>query len=182
LSSRPICNADINRLPGIANRLSDLGLSVRAALQHLDSPKTALEQHIWLLVRDRSSSPVQAAPTSAPAAGIPASAIPELPAKCASDDSLATGVMRPAVVTPAIPGKYESRVRDVLVVNASHTPMARLSPMARDSRMVPLTGNTSNPSAGCDSSLGSKACMTFHSRYTASSSHSSMESETHHAC
>lgn len=164
----------------MANCHSGLDLSVRAALLHVDSPKTQLEQRIWRSARERSSSLVPAAPAGGTAA-FPASAIPELPAKSASDDSLATGVIRPAVVTPALPTKDASRAWDVLVVDASHTPVACISPMARDSRFVPLTCNTSKTSTGHDTSLGSKAWMTSHSRHTPSSSHSSMESETHHA-
>ena len=185
MSSRPICNGDITELPGMANRHSGLDLSVRAALVlfsvlHVDSPKIRPEQHIWLLGRQRSSSPVQAAPASG-AAAFPASPVPELPAKSASDDSLATDVIRPAVVRPPMHTWDVANTRDVLVVNASHTAMACLSPLGRESRLVPLTCDTSNTSTGCDSSVGSKACMPSHSRYTPSSSHSSMESETHHA-
>lgn len=186
LSSRPICNADMTKLSGKTNRHSGLDLSVHAArllisVVHVDSAKIQTEQHIWLLQLKRGSSPVQAAPASG-AAAFRKTDVPELPAKSASDDSLATGVIRPAVVTPPLPTKDASRAWDVLVVNASHTPVACISPMARDSRFVPLTCNTSNTSTGCDSSVGSKACMTSHTRNTASSSHSSMESETHHAC
>ncbi len=180
LSSLPICNADITELPGMANRHSGLDLSVCAAFLHVDFTKTRLKQRIWRPARELSRSPVSAAPAGGTAA-FPASAVPELPAKSASDDSLATGVIRPAVVTPPLPTKDASRAWDVLAVNASHTPVACISPMARDSRFVPLTCNTSNTSTGWDSSVGSKACMTSHSRYTPSSSHSSMESETHHA-
>lgn len=185
LSSRPICNADITELPGMANRHSDLDFSVLAAfllvsVVYAKSSKMQPEQHTWLLGRERSSSPVQAAPASG-AAAFPASPLPELPAKSASDDSLATGVIHPAVAIPPMPAKVESQARDVLLVNASHATMARLSPMARDSRIAPLTCNSPDPFTGCDSSLGSKACMTSHTRNTASSSHSSMESETHHA-
>lgn len=170
----------------MANHLSDLDRSVRAALLlssvvHVDSPKIRPEQHIWLLGRQHRSSPVQADPASGAAAEFSATAVPELPAKSASDDLPATGVIHPAVVTPPLPTEDASRAWDVLEVNASHAPMARLSPMARESRLEPRTCNTSNPSTGCDSSFGSKACMTSHSRCTASSSHSSMESETHHA-
>lgn len=130
LSSRPICNADITELPGAANHHSDLDRSVRAALLflsvvHVDSPKIRPEQHIWLLGRQRRSSPVQAAPVSGSAA-LPAGPIPELPAKSASDDSLATDVIRPAVVTPPMHTRDVTHTRDVLVVNASHAPMARI--------------------------------------------------------
>lgn len=182
LSSRPICNADITELPGMANRHSDLDFSVHAALLlvsvvYAKSSKMQPRQHTWFLGHERSSPPVQAAPASGTAA-FPASPIPELPAKSASDDSLATDVIHPAVVTPPLPTKDASRVWDVLVVNASDTPMARLSPVAR---IEPLTCNTSNTSTGSDASVGSKACMASHSRITPSSSHSSMESETHHA-
>ncbi len=185
MSSRPIGHADTNELPFMANCHSDLDRSVLAVLLllsvvHVDSPKIQTEQHIWLLQLKRGSSPVQAAPASGAAASRKTD-VPELPAKSASDDSLATGVIRPAVVTPPLPTKDASRAWDVLVLNASHTPVACISPMARDSRFVPLACNTSNTSTGCDSSVGSKACMTSHTRNTASSSHSSMESETHHA-
>lgn len=185
MSSRHICNADITKLPGMTNRHSHLDFSVRAALLlvsvvHVDCPKIKPEQHIWLLGHERSSAPVQGAPAGG-AAAFPASAVPELPAKSASDDSLATDVIRPAVVAPALPTKDVSRAWDVLVVNASHTPIACLSPRARESRIEPHTCNTSNTSTEHDTSLGSEACMTSHSRYTPSSSHSSMESETHHA-
>lgn len=185
LSSRPICIADTNELPFMANRHSGLDRSVLAALLllsvvHVDSPKIRPEQHIWLLGHERSSAPVQAAPASGTGA-FPASPIPELPAKSPSDDSLATDVIRPAVVTPPIHTRDVTHTRDALVVNASHTTMACISPLERDSRIEPLTCNASSTSTGHDSSLGSKACMTSHSRYTASSSHSSMESETHHA-
>ena len=186
LSSRLICNADINELPGMASRHSDLDRSVRAALLvvfvvNAESPKMQPGQHIWLLGHERSSLPVEVAPASGAAAGIHSSFIPELPAKIASDESLATGVIRPAVVTPPLPAKGASRDRDLLAVNASHATTACHSPMARDTRIASLTCNSPNASTGCDSSLGSKACMTSHSRYTASSSHSSMESETNHA-
>ena len=185
LSSRPICNADMTKLSCMTNRHAGLDLSVHAArllisVVNVDSVKIQAEQHIWLLQLERGSSPVQAAPASG-AAAFPASPVPELPAKSASDDSLATGVIHPAVAIPPMPAKVESQARDVLLVNASHATMARLSPMARDSRIAPLTCNSPDPFTGCDSSLGSKACMTSHTRNTASSSHSSMESETHHA-
>ena len=185
MSPRPICNADTNELPFTINRHSDLDRSVRADLVllsvlHVGSPKIQPEQHTWLLGRERSSSPVQAAPASGTAA-LPASPIPELPAKSASDDSLATDVIRPAVVKHPMRTRDVTRTRDSLVVNTSHATMACLSPLGRDSRIEPNICNTSNTSTGCDSSLGSKACMTSHSRYTPSSSHSSMESETHHA-
>ena len=186
LSFRPICNADINELPGMASRHSDLDRSVRAALLvvsfvNADSPKMQPGPHIWLLGHERSSLPVQFAPASGAAAGIHASSIPELPAKIASDNSLTTGVIRPAVVTPPMHTRDVTHTRDVLVVNASHATMACLSPLGRDSRIEPRTCNTSKTSTGHDTSLRSKACMTSHSRYTPSSSHSSMESETHHA-
>ena len=185
MSARPICNGDITELPGMANRHSDFDFSILAALLlvsvvYAKSSKMQPGQHTWLLGHERSSPPVQAAPASGTAA-LPASPIPELPAKSASDDSLATDVIRPAVVTPPMHTRDVTHTRDALVVNASHTTMACLSPLGRDSRFEPRTCNTSNTSTGCDTSLGSKACMTFHSRYTRSSSHSSMESETHHA-
>lgn len=185
LSARPICNADITELPGMANRHSDLDFSIRAALLlvpvvYAKSSTMQPGQHTWFLGHERSSPPVEAAPASGTAA-LPASPILELPAKSASDDLPATGVIHPARVTPPLPTKDASRARDLLAVNASHTPKERLSPMARDSRIEPLSGNTSTTSMGHDSSLGSKACMTSHSRYTASSSHSFMESETHQA-
>lgn len=185
LSARPICNADMTKVSGMTNRHPGLDLSVHAArlfisLVHVDSVKNQTGQHIWLFQLKRGSSPVQAAPASG-AAAFRTTDVPELPAKSASDDSLAPGVRRPGVVTPPLPTKDASRAWDVLGVNASHTPMACISPMARDSRFVPLTCNTSNTSTGCDSSVGSKACMPSHTRNTASLSHSSMESETHHA-
>lgn len=124
---------------------------------------------------------MQADPASSAAAEFSATAVPELPAKSAADDLRATGVIHPVVVTPALPTKDAGRAWDVLVVNASHTPMARLSPLGRDSRIEPYTSNTSNTFMGHDTSLVPKACMTSHSRYTPSSSHSSMESETHYA-
>lgn len=185
LSARPICNADIAESPGMANRRSGLDFSILAALLlvsvvYAKSSKMQPGQHTWLLGHERSSPPVRAAPASGTAA-LPASPIPELPAKSASDDSLATDVIRPAVVTPPMDTGDATYARDVLVVNASHTAMACLSTLGRDSRIEPRTSNTSNTSTGHDTSLGSKACMTSHSRYTASSAHSSMESETHHA-
>lgn len=185
LSSRPICNADITELPGMANRHSDLDFSVLAAfllvsVVYAKSSKMQPEQHTWLLGRERSSSPVQAAPASG-AAAFPASPLPELPAKSASDDSLATDVIRPAVVTPPMRTRDVTHTRDVLVVNASHATMACLSPLGRDSRIEPRTCNTSKTSTGHDTSLGSKAFMTSHSRHTPSSSHPSRESETHNA-
>ncbi len=185
MSPRPICNADTNELPFTTNRHSDLDRSVRADLVllsvlHVDSPKSRPEQHIWLLGHERSSPPVQAAPASS-AAAFPASPIPELPAKSASDDSPATDVIRPAVVTSPMHTRDVAHARDVLVVNASHTATACLSPLGHDSRIESRTCNTSNTSKGHDTSVGSKACMTSHSRHTPSSSRSSMESETHHA-
>lgn len=185
LSSRPICNADITELPGLANRHSNLGFSVHAAfllvcVVYAKSSKMQPKQHTWLLGTERSSSPAQAAPTSGTAA-LPASPIPELPAKSASDDSLAAGVVRPAVVTPPMHTRDVTHARDVLVVNASHTATACISPLGRDSRIEPLTCNSSNTSTGYDTSFGSKACMRSHSRYTPSSSHSSVESETRDA-
>ena len=185
LSARPICSADIAELPGMANRHSDLDFSILAALLlvsvvYAESSKMQPGQHTWFLGHERSSPPVQAAPASGTAA-LPASPIPELPAKSASDESQATDVIRPAVVRPPMHTRDVTRTRDVSVVDASHTAMAYLSPLGRHSRIEPRTCNTSNTSTGCDTSLGSKACMTPHSRYTASSSHSSMESETHHA-
>ena len=185
MSFRSICNADITELPGMANRHSDLDFSILAALLlvsvvYAKCSKMQPQQHTWLLGHERNSPPVQAAPASGTAA-LPASPMPELPAKSASDDSLATGVKHPAVAIPPMPAKDESQARDVLLVNAFHATMERLSLMARDSRIAPLTCNSPNTFTGCDSSLGSKACMTSHTRNTASSSHSSMESETHHA-
>lgn len=64
MSSRPICNADTNELPGMASRHSGPDLSVRAALLHVDSLKIPPEQHICLLGRERSRPPVQAAPAN----------------------------------------------------------------------------------------------------------------------
>lgn len=185
MSSRPICIADITEFPGMANRHSDLDFSVLAALLlvsvvYAKSSNMQPGQHTWLLRHERISPPVQADPASGTGA-FPASPIPELPAKSASDDSLATDVIRPAVVTPPMHTRDVTHTRDALVVNASLTTMACLSPLGRDSRIAPLTCNSPNASTGCDSSLGSKACMTSDSRYTASSSRSSMESETHHA-
>lgn len=185
LSSRPICNADITEFPGMANRHSDLDFSVLAALLlvsvvYAKSSNTQPGQHTWLLGHERISPLVQADPASGTGA-FPGSPIPELPAKSASDDSLATDVIRPAVVTPPMHTRDVTHTRDALVVNAFHTTMACLSPLGPDSRIEPLTCNTSNISTGHDSSLGSKACMTSHSRHTPSSSHSSMESETHDA-
>lgn len=185
MSSRPICKADITKLSGMTNRHSDVDFSILAApllVSVVDAKSSKMQpgQHTWFLGHERSSPPAQAAPDSGTAA-LPASPIPELPAKSASDDSLATGVIRPAVVTPPMHTRDVTHTRDVLVVNASHATMACLSPLGRDSRIEPLTCNTSSTSTGPDTSLGSKACMTFQSRYTPSSSHSSMESETHHA-
>ncbi|NIL90808.1 hypothetical protein RhoFasSB10_03142 [Rhodococcus fascians] len=185
LSSRPICDAEITELPGMTNRHSDLDFSILAALflvsvVYAKSSKMQPEQHTWSLGHGGSSPPVPAAPAGGTAA-FPASAIPELPAKSASDDSLATDVIRPAVVTPPLPTKDASRARDLLAINASHTPKERLSPMAHNSRIEPLTCNASSTSTGHDSSLGSTACKTSRTRHTPSSSHSSMESEAHHA-
>lgn len=181
MSSRHVCNADINegarhREPSF--RPGSFSPCRSAAFLFPEDRTKATHLAAWTRSQQFAGAGRSHQRCSG---GDPASAIPELPAKSASDDSLATGVMRPAVVTPAIPAKDESRARDVLAVNASHTPMARLSPMACDSRIEPLTCNTSNTSTGHDTSLGSKACMTSHSGYTASSSHSSMESETHRA-
>lgn len=185
LSARPICNADIAELPGMANRHSDLDFPILAALLlvsvvYAECSKMQPGQHTWILGHERSSPPVQAAPASGTAA-LPASPIPELPAKSALDDSLATDVIRPAVVTPPMHTRDITHARDVLVVKASHATMACLSPLGRDSRIASRTCNTSNTSMGHDTSLGSNACTTSHSRYTPSWSHSSMESETHHA-
>lgn len=185
LSSRPICNADITELPGMANRHSDLDFSILAALllvSVVDARFSKMQpgQHTWFLGHESSSPPVQAAPASGTAA-LPASPIPELPAKSASDDSRAPDVICPAVVPPPMHTRDVTHTRDVLEVKASHTTMACLSPLGRDSRIRPRTRNTTNTCTGHDTSLGSKACMTSHSRYTPNSSHASMESETHHA-
>ena len=152
LSSRPICNADTNELPFMANRHSDLDRSVLAALLHVYSPKIPSEQHICLLGHERSSSPVQANPASGTGA-FPASPIPELPAKSAADDSLATDVIRPAVVTPPMHARDVTRARDALVVNASHAiwHVFRLWNATRESSPVPaihptLLWGTTHPS------------------------------------
>ncbi|MBY4108182.1 hypothetical protein HQO82_11955 [Rhodococcus fascians] len=99
----------------MANRRSGLDLSVRAALVlfsvlHVDSPKIRPEQHIWLLGRQRGSSAAQGAPAIEVAAELRATAVPELPAKSASDDLTATGVIHPAVVTPPLPAK-DAKIR-----------------------------------------------------------------------
>ena len=97
----------------MANRHSDLDRSVLAALLLLsvvrvDSPKIRPEQHIRLLRRQRGSSAAQGAPAIEVAAELPATAVPKLPAKSASDDLTAMGVIHPAVVTPPLPAKDAS--------------------------------------------------------------------------
>lgn len=109
------------------------------------------------------------------------SAVPVLPARSATDDSLATAVKRPMDVVPPMAVGDEIRAREVLVANASYASAARNSPIARDARIASVTRNASNACTGGHSSHGSTERMTSHSRITPNSPDSSNGSETHHA-
>lgn len=107
--------------------------------------------------------------------------VSELPARSATDDSLATAVERPLDVIPPMAVVDEIRAREVLVANASYASAARTSPIARDARIASVTRNASTACTGGHPSLGSTERTTSHSRITPNSPDSSNGSETHHA-
>lgn len=108
-------------------------------------------------------------------------AVPELPARSATDDSLASAVKGPVEVVLPFAVLGEIRAREVLVASASYARAARTSSIARDARIASVTRNSSSACMGGSSSLGSAERMTSHSRITPNSPDSSIGSETHHA-